>query len=650
MKVMKTVGLLLVGCMFCVSAWCNVEPEITHITDIQGLKDINKNLQGHYVLDNDIDLKGEDWKPIGAIDAQTEKPFTGIFDGNNHIISNFRVRDWYKYLGGGFFSVVNEGATIKNLKLMNANVTGGNGDAGGLARVNRGSIVACSVIASTVTGSYASGGLASKNYGTIKNSYATGTVSGKWSAGGLVADNYNGTIKNSYATSNVSMGRSGGSAGGLVGNNDKGTIKNSYATGTVSINNHYGKAGGLVGSNYTGTIERSYATGWVSKKRGGQHTGGLIGRSTGKVVSSYWDRETTGQKKSAGGTGKSHSDMIKKETYVGWAAEGNWILGNGFCPKLSSSSIKIETKKNLGDFIEANPESGYKNRFPVYIITKALDMEGINLKPASQPFRGQIVALDAAVIHNLEINLPEENNVGFFRKTDNGATISNLVLMNLKVVGNSRVGGLVGSNKTGLISGCFIEGEINSISPGPYLWSSSTGGLVGSDTDGIIRQSCASGSVSGGSYVGGLMGRSERTKVYNSYTKNRVLGNVSSIAGLIGGINNSTIINTYAVGEVRCDTLPALHVGGLIGGGKGDITHSYWDTQATGQKTSTGGGKGRTTKQMKLIEEDPQNPVYVDWPENIWKFYEARENKYPDLQCEHENSELPFDSEEEVYL
>jgi hypothetical protein len=87
-------------------------------------------------------------------------------------------------------------------------------------------------------------------------------------------------------------------AGGLVGFNN-GTISNSYARGPVS--NGRAGMGGLVGVLYAGTVKASYSTGLVSGGKPG-HTGGMAGLTyAGTSDQSYWDLDTSGQRKSAAG-------------------------------------------------------------------------------------------------------------------------------------------------------------------------------------------------------------------------------------------------------------------------------------------------------------------------------------------------------------
>lgn len=103
------------------------------IKTVQDLKDMSLELNAHYVLDNDLDLSGVEWTPIG--DETT--PFTGVLDGNDHTISNLTLTlavslsiehngsietdDLETYISGytGLFGLIDKGQ-VKNLTLSNA--------------------------------------------------------------------------------------------------------------------------------------------------------------------------------------------------------------------------------------------------------------------------------------------------------------------------------------------------------------------------------------------------------------------------------------------------------------------------------------------------------------------------------------------------
>lgn len=87
----------------------------------------NGNLAGKPItikLQQDIDLAGIEWAPIGAEDG---KVFMGVFDGNGHTISNLKVNQnyasFYDNRGIGLIGYA-ENATIKNLKIENCSMSG----------------------------------------------------------------------------------------------------------------------------------------------------------------------------------------------------------------------------------------------------------------------------------------------------------------------------------------------------------------------------------------------------------------------------------------------------------------------------------------------------------------------------------------------
>ena len=204
-----------------------------------------------YELTADIDLAGIDWQPIGSF----SEPFTSVFRGNGHTISNLTIKS-SNTIGIGLFGAIGGNGRVENIGLINVNITE-------LSNV---------------------GSMAGYNFGTIINSYAYGQlVAIEGHAGGLVGRNIGGTIVNSYA--DVDVRANSIVAGGLVGIiGANGSIVNSYAFGDVQVSS--GIAGGLVGTNDRGTkIHNSYAIGDVRTING--VVGGLTA-SEGLIVNSYY--------------------------------------------------------------------------------------------------------------------------------------------------------------------------------------------------------------------------------------------------------------------------------------------------------------------------------------------------------------------------
>lgn len=104
------------------------------------------------VLENDIDLDGVEWKPIGNVTSYPGITFSGTFDGKNHIISNMTTSDNLpNHATAGFFGSSN--GTIKNLTLKDIKVTSSHWAAGicGYTSDKALKIENCKVIGGTIT-------------------------------------------------------------------------------------------------------------------------------------------------------------------------------------------------------------------------------------------------------------------------------------------------------------------------------------------------------------------------------------------------------------------------------------------------------------------------------------------------------------------
>jgi len=184
-----------------------------------------------------------------------------------------------------------EGGNITNLAIESTQVSGGN-MVGILAGAAVSTTVSNCSVAGTVAANYWVGGLVGGAYSssTISKCCSRGSVSGTDYVGGLIGEIFQSDLTNSYSRSSVSAVQSNSVIGGLVGYGESSTISNSYSSGSVSVTDF---------------------------------SGGLIGDDWGLTVSnSFWDTDTSQQSGSAGGTGKSTSDMKDIATYTSLATLG----------------------------------------------------------------------------------------------------------------------------------------------------------------------------------------------------------------------------------------------------------------------------------------------------------------------------------------
>ncbi|NPA75432.1 MAG: hypothetical protein GXO25_05065, partial [Euryarchaeota archaeon] len=247
--------------------------------------------------------------------------FSGVFDGNNHTISDVYIN---KSLEGNIGLFGYNIGTVKNLGVVNENISG-NFSVGGLVGSNEGFVYG-SYTSGKVTGYYNVGGLVGANYGDdtgsgILNSSSIATVIGKRNVGGLVGYNV-GAINASYSEGMV---KGDFYVGGFVGMNN-GTITNSYtmdnATGQEFV-------GGFAGTN-NGTLLFVYSAGRVNETPY-YSAGGLVASNIGNITASFWDINSSGDTWSDGGIGKTTAEMKNKTTFTsaGWDFENIWAIKDG---------------------------------------------------------------------------------------------------------------------------------------------------------------------------------------------------------------------------------------------------------------------------------------------------------------------------------
>ena len=189
-------------------------------------------------LDNDLDLSGTQWTPIGN-GNNFVRHFAGTFDGQHHKIMNL----YHHYTGdelvrNGLFGVVSDGGTLKNLLVIDADIAS-----------NDGSLLA-GILADWVDG------------GTVENCYTSGKIEnnvGDKMVGGLIGQCTGSTqVKGCGSDATVISTESDedhvDTVGGLIGqwenSADSSSITDCWFGGSVSCNNIYSAVGGILGANF----------------------------------------------------------------------------------------------------------------------------------------------------------------------------------------------------------------------------------------------------------------------------------------------------------------------------------------------------------------------------------------------------------------
>lgn len=363
------------------------------------------------------------WTPIGAYSIYNDDPetnpggfyatehwFKGTFDGDGHTIHNLWYSgttdfdDWNDPFGSGqldftawykaLFGLL-DGATIRNVRLENANVGGtasiggyciralnstfdniyisgaiksGNIEAGGSAAAVAVEATDCKFtdchVDAKVYAKSATGGLVGRLKGasTVENCTVAGSVTGCITLGGFVGASgpaeEGGTerpvITHCSSTAEVTVipGRNQGTgAGGFVGINE-GTITRCYSAGKVHVTTGYGA--GFCDSN-RGIISTCYSTGDVYNDEYGVQLAGFVYENGYSLA---YDEKARGIVENCFSTGKVYApapptDVIAMPTRIYGFAGGNPVdsgsrLVNCYYDKTATPEITFHTF--IGEF------------------------------------------------------------------------------------------------------------------------------------------------------------------------------------------------------------------------------------------------------------------------------------------------------------
>jgi len=264
------------------------------ISTPQDLNDIGYNpgdWDANFILTGDIDLSGYSGTEFSIIGSHPDNPFTGVFDGNSHTVSNFDYEvSGVSYIG--LFSYVDAGAVIKNLTLQDPSVTAATSDyVGALAGyVNDASLIRCNVLSGSITADDWAGPLAGKtDSGAVVSFCGSNTpVNGGDSVGGLIGEN-RGTVSKCFATGDVDGSNY---VGGLIGN-DYMIISDCFSAGSAAGDN---RVGGLIGRQNTfqagEKTENCYSSASVTCS--GSYKGGFVGyeqSSTSLFIGCFYNNQ-----------------------------------------------------------------------------------------------------------------------------------------------------------------------------------------------------------------------------------------------------------------------------------------------------------------------------------------------------------------------
>lgn len=298
----------------------------TEISSEAQLKAIANDLNGKYVLTQNITLSDDEWTPIGTSDH----PFTGTLDGKGFTIKGLTVGNGAKDDSNNnkaFFGFTKD-ATVENIAFTNAVVKGHNQAA---------------IVVAQATSS------------TLSNIYVSGVVTGRDHVGTIAGDARGTTDNRTQITNCVSTAAALSTehqGGGIAGwtNNSIFSYNIAYGAVTAPVNGAGGITGMVDDNGNTEYINNISAAPYIKGDNGKTH--GINGwcntncSNTDKDNLSWAGTEyyPGGNKKEAtkitddsGIHGKvtSTEDLKKAATYKGLDFNGDtWILEDGKSPRL----------------------------------------------------------------------------------------------------------------------------------------------------------------------------------------------------------------------------------------------------------------------------------------------------------------------------
>ena len=271
------------------------------VATAEQLDAVRDNLTAHYVQIADIDLSGIAWVPIGigygggsflpGIGSPTtvSNPFSGTYDGNNHVIKNLSI-DSGEFDTVGLFGLCSDNSLIKNVVLEDITISVDKEGTDYVEQWNNGAINAVSV-----------GGVVGRSGSQINNCSVSGNITvincnnayvGGITGMGRVSDSTNSA--GIYVLSNRDSRYSNDGTvqcGGIVGHSGSvnGSVTKCINTGNITVvGGNYTYCGGITGEygqvtycvnygNISGTSMR--ASGW-SSFAANVNVGGITGANS----------------------------------------------------------------------------------------------------------------------------------------------------------------------------------------------------------------------------------------------------------------------------------------------------------------------------------------------------------------------------------
>ena len=194
---------------------------------------------------------------------------------------------------------------------------------------------------------------------------------------------------------------------------------------------------------------------------------------------------------------------------------------------------------------------------------------------------------------NLNINNPQKLYQGLFANTGSSAKVNSVVATG-SITGGKYVGTIVGYNE-GSIRNCGNEASVTCQYDVDGDWNPYSGGIAGYNYNGVINGCYNKEKVNSTRWTtGGIVGKSEGGEIKNCYNVSIVTSEGGEAGGICGVASNTTLYNLYNTGDIQANNSCE---GGIIGilSDNSNVRNTYNCGQIQGN-TNVGGISGQLIK------------------------------------------------------
>ncbi len=264
-------------------------------------------------------------------------------------------------------------------------------------------------------------------------------------------------------------------------------------------------------------------------------------------------------------------------TFAAMACAGTYSGGSG----TAEDPYKISTVADWKELIASWDD--WDNHF---VVIADIDFIGNTLSPVApdilSEYGYQGIAFSGTLrgngktFRNIVISQIMKDYAGLFGLVEKEGIIRDLQVVGLNVIGQRFVGGLTPCNK-GLIENCVVNGSVS----GTF----DVGAIAGQNPAGQVRYCQSAGTISGAVHAGGVVGLNDGGVVEDCQSSSSVTCGEGWSAGGIVGFNSGSVSRCHASGIITG--------GGDIGGVIGSCDNGFVDTSyATGNAIAYGNEVG----------------------------------------------------------